>query len=68
MEPLTLKKHHRHAFKDSKIRPFVLYSLRHTFLTRLGESGCDVWTLGGSQGTVPSRCRAGMFIHLQTRL
>jgi hypothetical protein len=25
--------------------PFVLYSLRHTFLTRLGASGCDVWTL-----------------------
>ena len=22
---------------------FVLYSLRHTFLTRLEESGCDVW-------------------------
>jgi hypothetical protein len=27
------------------IRPFVLYAFRHTFLTRLGESGCDVWTL-----------------------
>jgi hypothetical protein len=27
------------------IRPFVLYSLRHTFLTRLGESGCNVGTL-----------------------
>jgi integrase len=23
----------------------VLYSIRHTFLTRLGESGCNVWTL-----------------------
>jgi hypothetical protein len=23
----------------------VLYSLRHMFLTRLGESGCDAWTL-----------------------
>jgi integrase len=29
----------------SKVRPFVLHSLRHTFLTRLGQSGCDVWTL-----------------------
>ena len=27
------------------VRPFVLYSLRHTFLTRLGESGCDAWTI-----------------------
>jgi len=28
----------------------VLYSLRHTFLTRLGESGCDVWTLARIAG------------------
>ena len=35
------------AKRDDKkpIRRFVLYSLRHTFLTRLGESGCDAWTL-----------------------
>jgi site-specific recombinase XerD len=37
----------------------VLYSLRHTFLTRLGESGCDVWTLariaGHSQIGISSR-------------
>jgi integrase len=32
------------------VRPFVLYSLRHTFLTRLGESGCDVWTLASIAG------------------
>ena len=38
------------AIKDSKVRPFVLYSLRHTFLTRLGESGCDVWTLARIAG------------------
>ena len=41
----TTKKQHRKALKDSKVAPFVLYSLRHTFLTRLGASGCDVWTL-----------------------
>jgi integrase len=29
---------------EKPVRPFVLYSLRHTFLTRLGESGCDAWT------------------------
>lgn len=32
------------------MRPFVLYSLRHTFLTRLGESGCDAWTLARIAG------------------
>jgi integrase len=28
----------------------VLYSLRHTFLTRLGQSGCDAWTLARIAG------------------
>ena len=50
MEPSTLKKQHRKAIKIGKLRPFVLYSLRHTFLTRLGESGCDVWTLARIAG------------------
>ena len=58
-EESTLKKRHRNnltacAEKASKlkaegkrvthVRPFVFYNLRHTFLTRLGEAGCDVWT------------------------
>ncbi|MGZ4860778.1 MAG: tyrosine-type recombinase/integrase [Candidatus Angelobacter sp.] len=34
----------------SKVRPFVIYSFRHTFLTRLGESGCDAWTLARIAG------------------
>jgi hypothetical protein len=41
----TVKKQHKKALTNSKVAPFVLYSLRHTFLTRLGASGCDVWTL-----------------------
>jgi integrase len=41
----TFRRPHSAALKLSKVRPFVLYSLRHTFLTRLGASGCDVWTL-----------------------
>ena len=45
-----MKKQHKNAIKVSKVRPFVLYSLRHTFLTRLGESGCDVWTLARIAG------------------
>lgn len=35
---------------EKPIRRFVLYSLRHTFLTRLGASGCDAWTLAGIAG------------------
>jgi integrase len=50
VEPSSVKKQHKKALEDSKVRPFVLYSLRHTFLTRLGESGCDVWTLARIAG------------------
>jgi integrase len=49
-EKSTLKKQHKRALRLSKVRPFVLYSLRHTFLTRLGESGCDAWTLARIAG------------------
>jgi integrase len=50
IEPCTLKKQHRKALRLSGVRPFVLYSLRHSFLTRLGESGCDAWTLARIAG------------------
>ena len=50
VEPSSLKKQHAKALRLSKIRPFVLYSLRHTFLTRLGASGCNVWTLARIAG------------------
>jgi integrase len=49
-ERSTLKKQHKKALRMGGIRPFVLYSLRHTFLTRLGESGCDAWTLARIAG------------------
>jgi integrase len=69
VEVSSLRKQHAKAFelvaKEANknnlkpVRPFVLYSLRHTFLTRLGESGCDVWTLarvaGHSQIQISSR-------------
>ena len=32
------------------MRAFLLYDFRHTFLTRLGESGCDAWTLARIAG------------------
>jgi integrase len=50
IEPSSLKKQHAKALKLSKVRPFVLYSARHTFLTRLGENGCDTWTLARIAG------------------
>jgi integrase len=50
VEPSSLKKQHSKTLKLSGVRPFVLYSLRHTFLTRLGQSGCDVWTLARIAG------------------
>ena len=50
VEPSSLKKRHRKALGLSQVRPFVLYSLRHTFLTRLGQSGCDVCTLARIAG------------------
>jgi integrase len=50
LEPSGLKKQHAKALRLSKVRPFVLYSLRHTFLTRLGASGCDTWTLARIAG------------------
>ena len=45
--------------KPVHVRRFIPYNLRHTFLTRLGESGCDAWTLakiaGHSNITMGSR-------------
>ncbi len=50
MEGSSLKKQHSKALRLSGVRPFVICSLRHTFLTRLGESGCDAWTLARIAG------------------
>ena len=40
----TLKKQHRSALKASGVRPFLLYSLRHTFATKIAPR-VDAWTL-----------------------
>jgi integrase len=45
MVPNSIYEPHRKAVADSGVRPFVFYNLRHTFLTRLGDSGVDAWTL-----------------------
>jgi len=46
----SMKLQHKKALRLSKVRPFEVYSIRHTFLTRLGESGCDAWTLARIAG------------------
>jgi integrase len=46
----SVKLQHKKALKLAKVRPFEVYSIRHTFLTRLGESGCDAWTLARIAG------------------
>jgi len=46
----SLRVQHKKALKLSKVRAFDVYSIRHTFLTRLGESGCDAWTLARIAG------------------
>lgn len=72
VEPSTIKKQHAKTFKalaelaaennQKPIRPFVLYTLRHTFLTRLGESGCNVWTLARIAGH-SSIAMSGRYVH-----
>jgi len=72
VEPSTLKKQHAKTFEtlaeqakknnEKPLRAFVLYSLRHTFLTRLGESGCNVWTLARIAGH-SSIAMSGRYVH-----
>ncbi len=50
LESSSIEKQHSKALRLSGVRAFVIYSLRHTFLTRLGESGCDAWTLARVAG------------------
>ena len=50
VEPNSIYEHHLKALRDSKVRPFVLYDFRQSFLTRRGESGCDSWTLARIAG------------------
>ncbi len=46
----TLRRTHLYTLASAKVRHFVLHSIRHTFLTRLGASGCDAWTLAKVAG------------------
>lgn len=50
LQPSGVRKQHLRALRESGVAAFVLYSARHTFLTRLGSSGCDAWTLARIAG------------------
>jgi integrase len=45
VETSTLRRAHAAALTKSGVKPFVLYSLRHTALTRLGEAGADPFSI-----------------------
>ena len=72
IESSSLKRQHKQVFKtlaeqarenkQTAVSRFVLYSLRHTFLTRLGESGCDAWTLARIAGHSDIRISA-RYVH-----
>jgi integrase len=64
IEGFSLRKQHCRALSLSGVRPFVLYSIRHTFLTRLGASGCDSWTLARIAGH-SSAAMSGRYVHPQ---
>jgi len=71
-EPSSLRKQHTRTFRvleaearkngTKSVRKVVFYAFRHTFLTRLAESGCDAWTLSriAEHSTVPMSSR---FMH-----
>ncbi len=50
IEPSTIKKAHAKALKDSKVKRFVLYDLRHTSLTRLACECREPWTVARIAG------------------
>jgi integrase len=45
IETSSLKKQHAAALRASRVEPFVIYSLRHTCLTRWAESGMNPYEL-----------------------
>ncbi|MGH2509964.1 MAG: tyrosine-type recombinase/integrase, partial [Ktedonobacteraceae bacterium] len=48
----TIYEPHLNAVEEIKLNPreFVIYALRHTCLTRWGNSGMDAWTLARLAG------------------
>jgi integrase len=69
IENSGIRDQHSEAFRAleknlTPVRPFVLHELRHTFLTRLGMTGIDLWNFmriaGHSSPAVSAR-----YVHAQ---
>jgi integrase len=60
----TLRRMHLDTLARARVKHFVLHSVRHTFLTRLGASGCDAWTLAKIAGHSNIRVSAH-YVHPQ---
>lgn len=60
-----LNKQHEHACSSSGV-DCTLYDFRHTFATRLGQSGCDPYTLAAILGHSGLRC-VMRYIHIGER-
>jgi integrase len=69
MEVSGIRDQHSNVFEaleknGTPLRPFVLHDLRHTFLTRLGMTGIDLWNFmriaGHSSPTISAR-----YVHAQ---
>jgi hypothetical protein len=61
MEHDTLRVQHKKALKESNVRPFVIYSFRHTFLTGLVNRDAMPGPWRESRDTPISPSRSGMF-------
>ena len=57
----SLKLQHKKALKLAKVRPFEVYSIRHTFLTRLERAAVTFGLLHESRGIPISASRSDMF-------
>ncbi len=61
----SLKDEHAKALGKSGVKPFVLYSARHTCLTRLAESGADEFQIMKIAGHADIRM-AAKYVHTTT--
>ena len=64
---ITLQKRHAQACRDAKLKPFPIYTWRHTYATRVAEAGADrsylkVW-MGHSSESITAR----YYIHVTDR-
>ena len=64
----SVKSQHRKALKDSKVKPFVLYSFRHTMLTRLGSAGANAFDIQQVAGHASAEVCASAGREYQTGL